>query len=307
MTIAHAKVLLGDARNRSSYQQAFELLRIACDQFDAESAYLLSVLYAAGGESGPDWERALDYLLLAADRGWAPAQSQLKLLAAAGGDDADSRWKVYRSNVDLARWRAPSSKLVIAQRPRLRAIKQFVDAAICCWLIQSAAPRLARARTYDLSDGTSTVESSRTNSEAEFGLLHVDLIHLLVRERIAAAVGLPVEVMELSRVLHYRPGQQFQPHYDFLNPAEPGLQQELADQGQRLVTFLIYLNDDYSAGETEFPLIGLRHRGATGDALYFANVGMDGVPEPLSLHSGNTPAAGEKWIFSQWIRSRPPT
>jgi hypothetical protein len=40
------------------------------------------------------------------------------------------------------------------------------------------------------------------------------------------------------------------------------------------VTFLVYLNAAYEGGETVFPLIGLRHRGDSGDALYL----------PISIH-----------------------
>jgi hypothetical protein len=79
---------------------------------------------------------------------------------------------------------------------------------------------------------------------------------------------------------------------------------QIAEAGQRVVTFIIYLNDDYQGGETHFPRLGLSHRGRAGDALYFANTGPDGAPDPRTLHAGLPPTAGEKWLFSQWIRNR---
>jgi prolyl 4-hydroxylase len=73
-----------------------------------------------------------------------------------------------------------------------------------------------------------------------------------------------------------------------------------------VATFLAYLNDGYVGGETDFPRAGLRFKGAAGDALMFANVDLQGRPEPLSLHAGLPPGSGEKWVLSQWIRDRAP-
>jgi hypothetical protein len=71
-----------------------------------------------------------------------------------------------------------------------------------------------------------------------------------------------------------------------------------------VATFLIYLNDAFDGGETEFPKLGLKHRGRAGSALYFANLGADGAGDPRTLHAGRAPVRGEKWLFSQWVRNR---
>jgi hypothetical protein len=70
------------------------------------------------------------------------------------------------------------------------------------------------------------------------------------------------------------------------------------------VTFLIYLNSEFEGGETDFPVLALAYKGATGDALYFGNVDSAGVPDPRTLHAGLPPTRGEKWLFSQWVRDR---
>src|SRR5689334_18536072 len=113
--------------------------------------------------------------------------------------------------------------------------------------------------------------------------------------------------MELTKVLHYQPGQQFDPHYDFIDPEVPGYAGELAARGQRLATFLLYLNDDYEGGETAFPQLGLKHKGRRGAALLFANVDRNNAPDRRTLHAGLPPASGEKWLLSQWLRDRAPT
>jgi prolyl 4-hydroxylase len=106
--------------------------------------------------------------------------------------------------------------------------------------------------------------------------------------------------------LHYAVGERFKPHHDFLDPANEAYRNTLSRFGQRIATFLIYLNDAYSVGETSVPAIGLNFRAETGDALFFANVTREGAPDPSTLHAGRPPLSGEKWVFSQWIRDRFP-
>ena len=105
-------------------------------------------------------------------------------------------------------------------------------------------------------------------------------------------------------VLHYETGQQFAPHFDFIDPDLPQLRADLARRGQRVATFLLYLNDDHEGGETAFPDLGWRHRGRKGDALMFWNVDPAGAPDRRTRHAGLSPTRGEKWLLSQWIRAR---
>jgi predicted 2-oxoglutarate/Fe(II)-dependent dioxygenase YbiX len=135
----------------------------------------------------------------------------------------------------------------------------------------------------------------------------MDVVVQVVRARIAAASNLPLPVFEPAQIMRYAVGEEFRPHHDFIDPAHAGHGPQLARFGQRIATFLIYLNDDFEGGETTFPRAGFSHRGRKGDALLFANVdAATRAPDPLTLHAGRPPTRGEKWIFSQWIRDRSP-
>jgi prolyl 4-hydroxylase len=94
-------------------------------------------------------------------------------------------------------------------------------------------------------------------------------------------------------------------HYDFIDPASPNYHQMLREQGQRMVTFLIYLNDDYDGGETDFPDLGFRHKGTRGSGIFFRNALPDGRPDTTMIHAGLPPTSGEKWIVSQFVRNIP--
>jgi prolyl 4-hydroxylase len=93
-------------------------------------------------------------------------------------------------------------------------------------------------------------------------------------------------------------------HSDFLPTNTPELRQEIERRGQRAVTLLVYLNDDYDGGATEFPRIGLRFRGKQGDALIFRNIDATGTPDYDSVHAGLPVERGEKWVLSQWMRTK---
>ena len=95
-------------------------------------------------------------------------------------------------------------------------------------------------------------------------------------------------------VLRYQQGQEYRPHLDAL----PGL------ENQRVLTALVYLNDAYLGGETEFTRLGLKVKGRKGDVLVFRNTTADGSPDPISEHAGLPVVNGIKYLGSRWIRDR---
>jgi hypothetical protein len=138
-----------------------------------------------------------------------------------------------------------------------------------------------------------------------FSLLNLDLVLLLIQTRISKITDLPIYQMENSSVLHYKVGQQFRPHYDYLDPRKPTQAEDMRRFGQRLATCLVYLNEDFEGAETSFPKIGQKFRCKKGGALLFANIDEQGQPDPQTLHAGLAPISGEKWLFSQWVRTGP--
>jgi hypothetical protein len=234
--------------------------------------------------------------------GSAAARGQLRLLA---GEAADSEglehWAQVRAAVDLAPWLSPPPRLGLCEAPRIRASKGFIAPAICDWLIERARGRLQPAMMTEGYGARPRLVATRTNSDFIFDILNADVIVVLLRARIEALTKMPVIAMEPPQIMHYDSGQELRPHFDFLQ-RDPG---GAGYQGDRIATFLIYLNEDYEGGETDFPRVGFRHKGAKGDAFYFANIDAAGAQDPLTLHAGLPPTQGEKWLFSQWIHDRP--
>lgn len=298
--VAEAIRLLGGSP--TEVLRAIEWIDRAAKENDAGALERKALLEAVGCNRPPSWDRALDCLSAAAEHGSGSAREQLRILARLDTEQHD--WARIRSDISIENIVQAPPKDAISETPRLRVIEQFASAAECRWLVERARDRLQPA-TVVTPSGSQETDKARTNRAIEFQLADMDLVVEVVRARISAATRLPLPLFEPSQVLHYAPGQEFKAHHDYFDPRNPGHSQEL-QEGQRIATFLIYLNEDYTGGETAFPRAQLSFRGKTGDALFITNVVRSGEPDPLTLHAGTPPASGEKWIFSQWIRDRAP-
>ena len=270
-----------------------------------------ALIEAMGVFRARSWERGFDLLELAAEQGSEAARRQLILLADPSQDpiipktvEADF-WAKTRRSISLERLLGHPDRRALHNAPRIRVIEGFATPAECRWLIQRAAGMLGGALVFDIH-GRQVVDPGRTNKGAAFQLADMDLVIEIIRARIGAATRIPVPVFEPLQVLHYSVGEEFKRHLDYLEPGNPQHQEQLRSYGQRIATFLIYLNEDFEGGETEFSQIGLRYRGKVGDAIFWANCDMEGRPDPMTLHAGLPPTSGEKWTLSQWIRDRVP-
>lgn len=105
-----------------------------------------------------------------------------------------------------------------------------------------------------------------------------------------------------SRTLHYGIGGEYKPHYDYFDPSTPGGLYHYNRGGQRVASFIVYLNTPEAGGETVFPKAKLRVKPEKGKALLFYNVDPEGKEDPMSFHGGAPVIAGEKWIITRWLR-----
>jgi hypothetical protein len=283
---------------------------------EADAVHYMAVMAAEGTGVPQDWAAALDHLARAAQLQSRLAQAELAGLSGewalahdilAGEAVAESRWAQLRSAIDLAEWLEPPCTPLQSEVPGMATVEDVATPDICDWLIARARPKVTPAQMYDRTTGEYFSSSNRTNSACPLRGPDSDLIVAIVRARIAGATGMRVPAMESPAILHYAVGQEFRPHFDILlDPNAPDYAKQFAAGRQRVLTFLLALNDDYEGGETEFPEIGARWRGRKGSALFFWNVKADGALDRRMRHGGCPVTRGEKWMFSQWVRGRPP-
>ncbi len=193
-------------------------------------------------------------------------------------------------------------RVVLSMRnPRVVVFAGFLSDEECDALRALAAPRLARSETVDNSTGGSEVNEARTSAGMFFTRGETPLIERIER-RIAALVNWPVENGEGVQVLHYRPGAEYKPHYDYFDPDQPGSATILRRGGQRVGTLVMYLNTPEAGGGTTFPDVQLEVAPLKGHAVFFSYDRAH--PSSRSLHGGAPVLRGEKWVATKWMRER---
>ncbi|MES3012124.1 MAG: 2OG-Fe(II) oxygenase [Pseudomonadota bacterium] len=183
--------------------------------------------------------------------------------------------------------------------PRVVVFAGLLSDAECDELVELARPRLQRSHTVDTATGDSEINAART-SEGMFFARGEHPVCALLEARIAALLHWPLEHGEGLQVLHYRPGAEYKPHYDYFDPAQSGTPTILKRGGQRVATVLIYLNTPERGGATSFPDVKLEVAAQKGYAVFFSYDRPH--PSTRSLHGGAPVLAGEKWVATKWLR-----
>jgi prolyl 4-hydroxylase len=185
--------------------------------------------------------------------------------------------------------------------PRIVVFGGLLSDEECEALIELAKPRLARSLTVATKTGGEEVNADRTSNGMFFQRGENELVRR-IEARIARLVNWPEENGEGLQVLHYRPGTEYKPHYDYFDPNEPGTPTILKRGGQRVGTLIMYLGEPEKGGATSFPDVHLDVAPRRGNAVFFSYERAH--PTTKSLHGGAPVIAGEKWIATKWLRER---
>jgi prolyl 4-hydroxylase len=247
-------------------------------------------LFGHAGEAGRHDAAVIRCNLTASSGDWAEG---VRLLAELARDDLRCRrqFELIRA-MDLS---ATLRGEVVSVAPHLTLFKGLFTGEECRYLIEAGAPMLEPSVVADPKTGAQRPDPVRVCDSAGFTLpMENPAVHAL-NQRVAAASGTAWDQGEPLQVLRYRPGGEYKPHFDAL----PGL------ANQRILTMIVWLNEDYEGGETWFAKTGAKLKGRTGDALLFRNALADGSRDPDAGHAGLPVTSGEKRIASRWIRARP--
>jgi prolyl 4-hydroxylase len=296
--------------------EAAELLERASAAGEGVAAFTLANWRLTGAIIRRDLRLARDYFLRSAELGIAEAEPIAIALLANGAGGSGREWHkaISRlsdavspsairqlqllSGMSLDEQGEPAGEPAserLSEDPEIRRYAEFLTPSECAYLSELALPRLQPAVVVHPTTGAFLRDTVRTSTSVGFPFVAEDPVLHAINRRIAKATGTSYEQGEPLQVLSYEPGQEYKLHSDAL----PG-------QGnQRIVTFLVYLNDEYAGGQTSFPDLGISFRGSVGEGLMFRNVDSRGQPQPRARHAGLPVSSGRKLILSKWIRSEP--
>jgi prolyl 4-hydroxylase len=191
--------------------------------------------------------------------------------------------------------------LLAVNAPRVILFGNLLSKEECEQMIELSRTKLARSSVVNSETGAYDIHPHRTSSGTHFQRGENELIQR-IEKRIAELISYPLEKGEPIQILHYQPGGEYKPHFDYFDPAYPGNEKVLAMGGQRVATLIMYLNDVEAGGSTVFPDIGLDVLPRRGNAVYFAYCTPEGQLDKRTLHGGSPVAEGEKWIATKWLR-----
>jgi prolyl 4-hydroxylase len=191
--------------------------------------------------------------------------------------------------------------LAAMNQPRVVVLGGFLSDEECDAMVDAARPRMSRSLTVSVKTGGEEINADRTSTGMFFQRGETPLVQR-VEERIARLLNWPIENGEGMQVLNYHPGAEYKPHYDYFDPAEPGTPTILKRGGQRVGTFLMYLNNPDKGGGTTFPDVNFAVGPVRGNAVFFSYDRAH--PSTKSLHGGAPVVEGQKWIATKWLRER---
>jgi predicted 2-oxoglutarate/Fe(II)-dependent dioxygenase YbiX len=84
-------------------------------------------------------------------------------------------------------------------------------------------------------------------------------------------------------VLKYTEGTEYKQHYDCGG-----------EHKERVVSMLLYLNDDYEGGELEFPFFGIKYKPSAGDIIFFPS-------DYAFSHIAHPVTSGIKYALVTWL------
>lgn len=165
-------------------------------------------------------------------------------------------------------------------------------------------PLLTRSMVVGEETG-SAINAHRTSSSAFLNNVESEITKN-IQKRAAKLVRANHQDVEALQVVHYKDGQKYEPHYDFFDRSKEGGKTSIGQQGQRMATLLVYLNDidDDAGGQTFFPKVlnGLKINPKKNMAVFWYNVLPNGKEDERTLHGGLPINKGEKWAVNIWIR-----
>ena len=189
---------------------------------------------------------------------------------------------------------------------RLRQIPMAVEISMCQAIIAEVerVEELEESRTE--FSGSQKNESLTSSSNLALKRISIE-VEEKVKSIICSELHWQCNRLEPISIVRYRKGEEYKPHYDDFGPIyfyhrQYSEANKLSIAGNRVSTAIIYLNDDYTGGETEFVITGNIVMPETGKLIAWNNINIQGCRIKNALHCGRMVKEGTKYIVSVHLR-----
>tara|TARA_Y100000996_G_C22518079_1_gene641268 strand:+ start:273 stop:857 length:585 start_codon:yes stop_codon:yes gene_type:complete len=150
------------------------------------------------------------------------------------------------------------------------------------------------------------LDKGRTSSNVFLSNIKGDRVKELedkINNIVYSHLKIPIRNYESLQVVKYKSTEKYDAHYDACDLKKESCRENVKYGGLRYATFIIYLNDNFTGGETDFPLMNKKITPKKGKGVLFFNLNDDSTEiREKSFHAGLPPKSGIKWMCNKWIR-----
>lgn len=132
-----------------------------------------------------------------------------------------------------------------------------------------------------------------------------------IRNSISEKTKTPLENQEKFLAIRYDVNGSYLEHYDsFVKYVKDSIytnefyEKSMANGGQRKTTALVYLNDEFSGGETNFSKLNKKIQPQKGKLVFWNNLDESGDTNLNMIHAGMPVLNGQKWALVIYIREK---
>ena len=195
----------------------------------------------------------------------------------------------------------------------LRVYDDVLSKADCNALIQHGI------KTSWKKSGTLNPDNNETKyrTSSDISLTLENHQNLILSKIIEQVSGYDIRNQESTSLLKYEPGEQYRPHHDYFDENFPEGRKAIGNRGNRVMTGLIFLNDNFTGGQTQFynedQSPGITVHPKRGRLLLWMNMNIIYNYANVikrknikSMHAGLPVISGKKYCAVKWIRETVP-
>ena len=261
---------------------------------DQKAAYRMVQQAAKLGH--PDGRRAWVYLTAAGIGRKADPKAARQMLGELAKEDKFAALQVaFLDHIGCEQRLAGIAPKIISQDPYMALYPQLFSPAECRYLAVLGTPWLEKGERARSGRAGADGRADPRRQACSIPNLAEDLIVQAINRCIATATGTQPGWGEPLNILKYAPGQQYRPHHDGTGSDNVSVREQTA---------LIWLNDAFEGGGTDFPSNqgdgarrGRRHAGFPQHPRQWLEF------DERMIHAGLPVTSGIKWMASRWIRS----
>ena len=180
-------------------------------------------------------------------------------------------------------------------------IENFIPESKCKEIIQTHQQELSAATV--LSQNAGTIDTRYRIADGCW--IRDDNTEAVryFKQKISEFSGLPIENQEVPHLVKYEIGGKYEPHHDFFQESDGTYATECLNRGgQRIYTCILYLNQEFSGGGTDFPKMNFMVTPTTGKFVMWKNLDENSQPLDQSMHAALPVVSGTKWVLIVWVR-----